>query len=131
MDRPTLEAAIRAILGSQPKARDLHTVILGESDRLAGQNAFTRDLFSLEESPRLGAGVMEVRQGDFPWHLEYDEIDYVIDGHLTVAGLTEQAQAGPGQIILIPRGSDVRFQAEFARFLYVTYPADWNPDGPG
>ena len=69
---------------------------------------------------------MEMRESDFPWHLDYDEIDYVIDGHLTIATEKGIAEAGPGQMIFIPKGSSIRFQAKnYARFLYVTYPADW------
>lgn len=134
MDKNALEQAVRAILqeGLEPHgvlARDLHTVILEESDRLdvgdPAQRAYTRDLFPLEQSPRLGAGLMELRGSDFPWELNYDEVDYVIDGHLTVADGDRRAEAGPGQVILIPKGSRIRFQADYARFLYVTYPADW------
>ena len=134
MDKNALEQAVRAILregleGAGVLARDLHTVFLEESDRLdvgdPAQRAYTRDLFTLEQSPRLGAGLMELRGSDFPWELNYDEVDYVIDGHLTVADGDRRAEAGPGQVILIPKGSRIRFQADYARFLYVTYPADW------
>ncbi|MCI5724873.1 ethanolamine utilization protein EutQ, partial [Fusobacterium sp.] len=38
----------------------------------------TTDLFTLEESPRLGAGLMEMKETTFPWTLTYDEIDYII-----------------------------------------------------
>ena len=134
MDKQALEQAVRAILeqgleGPRVLARDLHTIFLEESDRLdtgdPAQQAYTRDLFTLEESPRLGAGLMEVRGSDFPWELGYDEVDYVIDGHLTVVCGDRRAEAGPGQVLLLPKGSRIRFQADYARFLYVTYPANW------
>lgn len=135
MNKQELEAFIREILrqqlaAPQVKAVDLHSVFLNEKDALdtktPNQQVFTRDLLTLEESPRLGAGLMEMRESDFPWHLDYDEIDYVIDGHLTIATERGIAEAGPGQMIFIPKGSDIRFQAKnYARFLYVTYPADW------
>ena len=77
---------------------------------------YTRDLLSLEESPRLGLGLMTMDKTTFPWHLDYDEVDYVI----------EVMSAGPGEIIFIPKGSDIQFSVkDKARFIYVTYPADW------
>ncbi len=88
---------------------------------------FTHDLFSLDESPRLGCGVMEMDHTTFDWTLNYDEIDYVIEGSLTIIKNGKSVTAGPGELILIPKGSAIQFSVpEKARFLYVTYPADWN-----
>ena len=88
---------------------------------------YTHDLFSLAESPRLGCGVMEMENTTFDWTLNYDEIDYVIDGTLTILKNGKSVTAGPGEIILIPKGSTIQFSVMGkARFLYVTYPADWN-----
>lgn len=57
-------------------------------DRLDTGNAqdqvYTRDLVSLEESPRLGFGLMTMEDTTFPWHLDYDEVDYIIDGQLDI-----------------------------------------------
>lgn len=91
---------------------------------------YTRDLFSLKESPRLGCGIMEMEQTTFDWHLEYDEIDFVIDGFLTIIKNGKCVTAGPGEVILIPRDSSIQFSVpDKARFLYVTYPADWAGQG--
>ena len=62
----------------------------------------------------------------FPWNLDYDEVDYVIEGRLDVISGDEVMSAGPGEIIFIPKGSDIQFSVkDKARFIYVTYPADW------
>lgn len=102
-----------------------------ETDRLDTGNrndkVYTHDLFSLAESPRLGCGIMEMERTTFDWTLDYDEIDYVIDGELTIVKDRMRVTAGPGEIILIPKGSRIQFSVpERARFIYVTYPADWN-----
>ena len=102
-----------------------------ETDRLDTGNkkdkVYTHDLFSLSESPRLGCGIMEMERTTFDWTLDYDEIDYVMDGELTIVKDRMQVTAGPGEIILIPKGSRIQFSVpERARFIYVTYPADWN-----
>ncbi|WP_455452699.1 ethanolamine utilization protein EutQ [Streptococcus parasanguinis] len=87
---------------------------------------YTRDLLTLEESPRLGLGLMTMDKTTFPWHLDYDEVDYVIEGRLDVISDDEVMSAGPGEIIFIPKGSDIQFSVkDKARFIYVTYPADW------
>lgn len=103
---------------------------VGESDRLdtgdPADKVYTHDLFSLDESPRLGCGLMVMEKTTFDWNLNYDEIDYVIEGSLTICTDKGSVTAGPGEIILIPKGSRIQFSVpEKARFLYVTYPADW------
>ena len=92
----------------------------------AGDRVYTRDLFTLGESPRLGAGIMEMTDTTFPWTLNYDEMDYVIEGRLDIQTDRDSVSAGPGEIICIPKGSSIRFSVTgHARFLYFVYPADW------
>lgn len=87
---------------------------------------YTKDFFSLDESPRLGAGLMVMKESTFDWTLNYDEVDYVIDGELQVVGKHGTSTAHKGQMILIPKGSQIKFSApKYARFVYITYPADW------
>ena len=134
MNRQMLADLVREVLAQQSGTpvllRECARCPVTEADRLdtgdPSHRVYTHDLFSLTESPRLGAGLMEMRETAFPWHLDYDEIDYVIEGSLTVEFGTRAVTAGPGQVILIPKGSSIRFSVpEFARFLYVTYPAAW------
>lgn len=91
-----------------------------------GHQVYTHDLFSLQESKRLGCGIMEMDHTTFDWTLNYDEIDYVIEGSLTINIEGKSVTAGPGEVILIPKGSKIQFSVlQSARFLYITYPADW------
>ena len=108
----------------------LPTVRVSEKDRMdtgtPSDIVYTKDLFTLEESPRLGCGVMEMKQTTFDWTLNYDEIDYVIDGHLDIVINNSIVSADAGELILIPKGSSIKFSVpNYARFIYVTYPADW------
>lgn len=103
---------------------------VSEEDKMDTGNpndkVYTKDFFSLDESKRLGAGLMVMKESTFDWTLNYDEIDYVIDGHLEVVGKNGTAKADKGQLIHIPKGSKIKFSApDYARFIYVTYPADW------
>lgn len=138
MDRQTLERLIRQMLQEYLKtplshgvrAVKLPTLTVDESHRMdtgrAGDRVYTRDLFTLQESPRLGAGLMEMTDTTFPWTLNYDEMDYVISGRLTVLIDGDEISAGPGELIYIPKGSSIQFSVTgHARFLYFVYPADW------
>lgn len=88
------------------------------------------DILTLEESPRLGAGVMEVRGVSFPWTLGYDEVEYVIEGVLCITADGKKTTATAGDIIFISKGTSIEFSSPSrARFLYVTYPADWQNNG--
>ena len=134
MDREELKNILREILQEQEQCPvrkiSVPQIKTTEADRLntgdPWHKVYTHDLFSLQESPRLGCGVMEMEKTTFPWTLQYDEIDYVIEGFLTICYGDTTVTAGPGELILIPKGSSIQFSVpDKARFLYVTYPADW------
>ena len=149
VDRSTLENMIREILadklGSSSCSHNsllrnvtrsgvisvkVPNVQVTEDDRLntgvPGDIVYTKDVFSLAESPRLGCGVMEMKNTTFDWTLNYDEIDYVIEGSLSILINGECATANAGELVLIPKGSKIKFSVpDYARFIYVTYPADW------
>ncbi|MGL5056409.1 MAG: cupin domain-containing protein [Fusobacteriaceae bacterium] len=87
---------------------------------------YVTDLFSLEESPRIGAGIMEMTKSIFDWKLNYDEIDYIIDGKLEIVIDGRIVVGEKGDVLLIPKGSSIKFKAtEYAKFIYVVYPANW------
>lgn len=91
-----------------------------------GDKVYLTDLFTLDESPRLGSGIMEMDASCFDWVLKYDEIDYVIEGRLEIIIDGRKIVGEAGDVILIPKDTAIQFSVpEFARFLYVTYPADW------
>ena len=91
-----------------------------------GDKVLLSDLVSLEESPRLGLGLMEMDHSSFDWTLNYDEVDYIIEGRLEVLINGRKVAADKGEIIFVPKGSSITFSApDFARFIYVVYPADW------
>jgi ethanolamine utilization protein EutQ len=108
----------------------LQTVKVNESNRLdtgkKTDQVYTKDVFTLEESKRLGCGIMEMTKTTFDWTLNYDEIDYVIEGTLSIIIQGKTVTAHAGELILIPKGSSIQFSVpDHARFIYVTYPADW------
>ena len=85
-----------------------------------------KDLVTLEEAPRMGAGVMELDHTSFEWTLTYDEYDIVIEGELEIEIDGRIVRGGPGDIIYIPKGSHIHFQTPtFTRYAYFVYPANW------
>lgn len=85
-----------------------------------------KDIVTLEEAPRMGAGIMELDHTSFEWTLTYDEYDFVIDGELEIEIDGRVVKGGPGDIIYIPKGSHIHFQTpSTARYAYFVYPADW------
>lgn len=87
-----------------------------------------RDLLTLEEAPRIGAGVMELDAGTkFPWELTYDEYDLVLEGTLEIEIDGRTVSGGPGDILYIPKGSKIAFCSQTAtRYAYFVFPASWN-----
>lgn len=85
-----------------------------------------KDIVTLEEAPRMGAGIMELDHTSFEWTLTYDEYDYVIDGELEIEIDGRVVKGSAGDIIYIPKGSHIHFQTpSTARYAYFVYPADW------
>lgn len=91
-----------------------------------GDKVFLKDIVALQESPRLGCGFMEMKESSFPWTLKYDEIDYIIEGTLVILINGNKITGNAGDVIFIPMNSSIEFSApDYARFIYVTYPANW------
>lgn len=85
-----------------------------------------KDIVTLEESPRIGAGIMEVDHADFPWTLTYDEFDYIIEGTLEIEVDGRVISGSAGDILHIPKNTAIHFRSPgYTRFAYFVYPADW------
>ena len=137
MDKAAVEALVRQIVmeklgqSSCPvKKLSVPSLDVTEEHRMDTGNprdrVWTRDLLTLEESPRLGCGLMVMERTTFPCTLNYDELDYVISGRLDILINGQRVSAGPGEVIYIPKGSSIQFSVEDkARFLYFVYPANW------
>lgn len=85
-----------------------------------------RDLVGAEHGLPMAAGMMSLREGSFPWTLDYDEVEYVIEGELHITTADQMVVGHPGDVIAVPKDTSITFGSpSWARFLYVTYPADW------
>ena len=84
------------------------------------------DVITAADGAPIAAGFMAWSQCFFPWTLDYDEIDLVLEGelHIRCDGQTHIAKSG--DVLYIPKGSAIEFGTPSSvRFFYVTYPANW------
>ena len=89
-------------------------------------NVKLKDIVTLEESPRLGCGILEIDHSTYPWTLTYDEFYYVVDGVFDIIVDGRHNLGYKGDIMHIPKGTSVCFSSpETCRAVYYTYTADW------
>ena len=74
----------------------------------------------------LASGFMTFDHARLPWFLNYDEVDYVIEGEFVLEVEGQVFRAKPGDVVYIPKGSQVVFSSpSFCKVFYATYPANW------
>ncbi len=79
-----------------------------------------------QDGSSMAAGFMQWDNAFFPWTLNYDEIDMVLEGELHVRHEGETMIAKAGDVMFIPKGSSIEFGTPTSvRFLYVAWPANW------
>jgi ethanolamine utilization protein EutQ len=84
------------------------------------------DVITAQHGSPMAAGFMSLHKGSFPWTLTYDEIEFVIEGELHITTEKGTVVGKPGDVIYIPKGTKISFGTpQWAKFLYVTYPAEW------
>lgn len=84
------------------------------------------DLVTDQDGSSMAAGFMQWENAFFPWTLNYDEIDMVLEGELHVRHQGETLIAKAGDVMFIPKGASIEFGTlSTVRFLYVAWPANW------
>lgn len=86
---------------------------------------YFQELISKDDS-KMSAGFLTIEKSSFDWELCYEEIDYVIEGTLTVTIDGKTFTAHAGDVLFVPSGSKVVWGSpDKARVFYATYPANW------
>jgi ethanolamine utilization protein EutQ len=99
----------------------------GQALAAAGMNVRLKDVLGTADGAPVAAGYMALERGEFPWTLNYDEVEVVLEGELVIRRGDMEVRGGPGDVIFIPKGSSITFGTPSrVRFVYVTYPANWN-----
>lgn len=86
---------------------------------------YFQELINKDES-KMSAGFLTIENSSFDWELTYEEIDYVIEGTLTMEINGKKYEAYPGDVVFVPSESKVKWGSpNKAKICYVTYPANW------
>ncbi|MGL4613326.1 MAG: ethanolamine utilization acetate kinase EutQ [Shewanella sp.] len=91
-----------------------------------GKNIGLTDVIGAKEGSNMGVGYMGWENAFFPWTLNYDEVNVVLEGELHVKTASGTTIAKPGEVIFIPKNSTVEFGTPtHVRYVYITYPVEW------
>jgi len=72
----------------------------------------------------VGAGFLTIENSSFEWEMTYEELDYVIEGTLTVTINGKTYTGHPGDVFYVPAGAKVVWGSpDKAKVFCVTYPA--------
>ncbi|WML34097.1 cupin domain-containing protein [Clostridium sp. OS1-26] len=137
MDKGLLEQMLECLKGkSLPYEADKDSsglkVVRGNSVKMdvfdtgnPDNKVYFQELVSKEES-KMSAGFLIIENSKFDWELTYEELDYVIEGTLTVEINGKTYTAHAGDVLFVPSGSKVVWGSpDKARVFYATYPANW------
>ncbi len=84
----------------------------------------TIGLVNVSISEKLGAGIGVFEDCSIPWRITYDEVIYVLDGLFTLRVGEQTFEAAPGDVLWVPRDTDIVYQAqERVTFFYAVLPA--------
>ena len=104
-----------------------NAVALEVFDGAPGKNIGLTDVLGAADGSNMGVGYMGWVNAFFPWTLNYDEVNVVLEGELHVKTASGTTIGKPGDVIFIPKGSSVEFGTPtHVRYVYVTYPAEWS-----
>lgn len=93
---------------------------------IEGLRAEIQPVVTDAHSKTLAAGFGRFEPGEFRWTLPYDECVHVLEGRVEVRWEGGSASAGPGEVLLVPCGSEVVYAfPEPCRLFYAAYPANW------
>lgn len=93
------------------------------------QQVRVKDVITDADGSPMAAGYMSLTAGSFSWQFDYDEVQIITEGELHLGGDGGDRVGRPGDVFYIPKGSHITFGTPtWAKFVYVTYPANW--EGP-
>ncbi len=78
-------------------------------------------------STHLGAGIEILENVSIEWTVTYDEVLFIHEGEMTIVTGAERWHCKPGDIIWLPKGTTLSYDASKGRcaYFYALYPVDW------
>jgi ethanolamine utilization protein EutQ len=85
------------------------------------------DVITMNDSASISGGFMSWHKGPgLSWTLNYDEIDYVVEGRMEITCEGKTIYADHGDTVFIPKGSSVHWNTPtWVKVYYVTFPSNW------
>lgn len=127
LEQGAMQPGFKSVTGKGGvKVIDGSSVKFGRFDGAQPHCVGLTDLVTEQDGSSMAAGFMQWENAFFPWTLNYDEIDMVLEGELHVRHEGETLIAKAGDVMFIPKGSSIEFGTpSTVRFLYVAWPANW------
>ncbi|HBN7398847.1 TPA: ethanolamine utilization acetate kinase EutQ [Escherichia coli] len=127
LEQGALQPSFKSVTGKGGiKVIDGSSVKFGRFDGAQPHCVGLTDLVTGDDGSSMAAGFMQWENAFFPWTLNYDEIDMVLEGELHVRHEGETMIAKAGDVMFIPKGSSIEFgTTSSVKFLYVAWPANW------
>ncbi|HAV7876553.1 TPA: ethanolamine utilization acetate kinase EutQ [Escherichia coli] len=127
LEQGAMQPSFKSVTGKGGiKVIDGSSVKFGSFDGAQPHCVGLTDLVTGDDGSSMAAGFMQWDNAFFPWTLNYDEIDMVLEGELHVRHEGETMIAKAGDVMFIPKGSSIEFgTTSSVKFLYVAWPANW------
>ncbi|EMU6182840.1 ethanolamine utilization acetate kinase EutQ [Escherichia coli O109:H40] len=127
LEQGAMQPSCKSVTGKGGiKVIDGSSVKFGRFDGAQPHCVGLTDLVTGDDGSSMAAGFMQWENAFFPWTLNYDEIDMVLEGELHVRHEGETMIAKAGDVMFIPKGSSIEFgTTSSVKFLYVAWPANW------
>lgn len=112
------------------QSRDVTMEPFGHPGPSPDQQVRVKDVITAADGSPMAAGYMSLTAGSFAWDFDYDEVQIVLEGELHLGGDGGDRIGKAGDVFYIPKGSHIVFGTpSWTKFVYVTFPADWEGQG--
>lgn len=100
---------------------------LGFQPRFAyPEMAEAAEVVGLADGSEMAGGFVRLNHADIPWQVRYDELILVLSGEVAVETPEGRLEAGPMDVIWLPKDTPVRYVSREALVFYSLQPANWS-----